>query len=231
MSLIKPGNVLVVDSKLGTVVSAATATKDIKVVAGKGEGLEWLDAVSDGSRVLILNPKGVSVNGKETGGVVFDMAVSKAVAIGRFGANLYVLDSGNKEIYKYGAVSDGYGDRVRWLAQDQTISVVPVDIAIDSDVWILGDNGVVERFRRGLREQFVLSGVPDGAKTVKIAVQLDGSKLAMLDVINGRVIVCSKETGNCEQQLMSEKLKMATDIEYDEEVLLVLVSGTVGVLN
>ena len=231
MSLIKPGSVLVLDSKLGTVVSAATATKDIKVVAGKGEGLEWLDASGDGSRVLILSPKGVSVNGKDTGGVIFDMAVSKATAIGRFGANLYVLDSGNKEIYKYGAISDGYGDRIRWLAQDQTISVVPVDMAIDSDVWVLGDNGVVERFRRGSREQFTLSGVPEGVKTVKIAVQVEGSSLAMLDTVNGRVIVCSKETGNCEQQLKSEKLKTATDIEYDGSVLLVLVNGTVGVLN
>lgn len=45
----------------------------------------------------------MSVNGKDTGGIVFDMAVSKPIAIGRFGANLYVLDSGNKEIFKYGA--------------------------------------------------------------------------------------------------------------------------------
>ena len=231
MSLIKSGSVLVTDSKLGTVVSATTATKDIKVVAGKGEGLEWLDATGDGSRVLILSPKGVSVNGKETGGIVFDMAVSKATTIGRFGANLYVLDSGNKEIYKYGAISDGYGDRVRWLAQDQSISVVPVDMAIDSDVWVLGESGVVERFRRGVREQFSLNGVPEGVKTSRIAVQLEGSSLAMLDKVNGMVIVCSKETGNCEQQLKSEKLKMATDIEYDGTVLLVLTEGTVGVLN
>ncbi len=231
MSLIKTGNILVVDSKLGTVVSAATATKDIKVVAGKGEGLEWLDAVSDGSRVLILNSKGVSVNGKETGGIVFDMAVSKAVAIGRFGANLYVLDAGNKEIYKYGAISDGYGDRIRWLAQDQSISVTPVDIAIDSDVWVLGDSGVVERFRRGSREQFTLSGVPAGVKTSKIAVQLEGTNLAMLDTVNGVVIVCSKETGNCAQQLKSEKLKTASDIEFDGNELLVLVAGTVGTLQ
>lgn len=231
ISLIKAGNVLAVDSKLGTIASAELANKNIKVVAGKGEGLGWLDAVSDGSRVLILTEKGVSINGKETGGVVFDMAVSKAVALGKFGANIYILDAGNKEIYKYGAISDGYGDRTRWLKQDQSISLMPVDIAIDSDVWVLGESGEVERFRRGEREQYSLSGVPEGTKTVKIAVQLEGTKLAMLDVKNGVVIVCSKETGNCEQQLKSEKLKSATDIEFDEENILVLVSGTVGVLR
>ncbi|HSV94404.1 MAG TPA: hypothetical protein VLH94_00290, partial [Spirochaetia bacterium] len=231
MSLIKTGSILAMDSKLGTVVSAELTKKDIKVVAGKGEGLGWLDASSDGSRVLVLTDKGVSIAGKETGGVVFDMAVNKAVALGRFGASLYVLDSGNKEIYKYGAISDGYGDRTRWLKQDQTMSVVPVDMAIDSDVWVLGDSGVVERFRRGLREQFTISGVPTGAKISRIAVQMDGVNLAMLDTVNGMVIVCSKETGNCGQQLKSEKLKSATDIEYDGESLLVLISGTVGVMK
>lgn len=231
LSLVKSGNVLVLDGKLGTVVSAETTKKDIKVVVGKGEGLGWIDAISDGSRVLVLSLKGVSVDGKDSGGITFDMAVSRAVAIGRFGASVYVLDGGNKEIYKYGAISDGYGDRSRWLKQDQSISVTPVDMAIDSDVWVLGDSGKVERFRRGAREQFVLNDVPVGAKTTKLAVQLEGTKLAMLDTLNGMVIICSKETGNCEQQLKSEKLKTATDIEYDGESLMVLMSGTVGVLK
>lgn len=231
MSLIKDGSVLVVDKTLGTVVSAVLATKDIKVVAGKGEGMGWVDAISDGSNALILTEKGVSVNGGDTGGIVFDMAVSKAVSLGKFGANLYVLDAGNKEIYKYGAISDGYGDRIRWLAQDQSISVNPVDMAIDSDVWVLGDAGVVERFRRGVREQFSLSGVPEGIKTSRIAVQSEGSSLAMLDSVDGMVVVCSKDTGNCDQQLKSEKLKSATDIEYDGADLLVLANGVVGVLK
>lgn len=231
LSFIKSGTILAIDGRLGTVVSATTSTKDIKVVAGKGEGLGWLDAISDGSRVLILNSKGVIVGGKDTEEILFDMAVSKATAIGRFGANLYVLDSGNKEIYKYGAISDGYGDRSRWLKQDQSISVNPVDMAIDSDMWILGDSGVVEKFRRGAREQYILNGVPMGAKTSRIAVQLEGDSLAMLDNVNGMVIVCSKETGNCGQQLKSEKLKTASDIEFDGATLMVLINGTVGVLQ
>jgi len=231
MSLIKSGNILVIDSKSGVILSAVLATKDIKVVAGKGEGLGWIDATSDGSRVLILTEKGVSINGKENGGIVFDMAVAKAVAIGRFGGNIYILDSGNKEIYKYGAISDGYGDRTRWLKQDQSISLTPIDMAIDSDVWVLGNSGEVERFRRGVREQFSINGVPEGAKTSKIAVSLEGDKLAMLDSTNGMVILCSKETGNCAQILKSEKLKSAMDVEFDGESLLVLISGTVGVLK
>lgn len=231
MSLTKTGMVSVLDGKMGVVVTADTKTKDIKVVVGKGEGLGWIDVTNDGSRVLVLSDKGVGVNGKDGGGVVFDMAVGKALAVGRFGSNIYVLDGGNKEIYKYAAISDGYGDRTRWLKQDQSISVTPVDMAIDSDVWILGDTGKVERFRRGVREQFELNGVPEGVRPTKLAVQLEGDGLAMMDKLNGVVVVCNKETGSCGQQLKSEKLKTAADIEYDGSSLLVLAAGVVGVLQ
>lgn len=232
MSLIKDSNLLVLDSKMGVVVTVVTASKDIKVVAGKGDTAGWVDTVSDGSKVLVLDSKGVSLNGTDLNGIVFDMAVNKPIALGLFGANVYVLDSGNKEIYKYGAISDGYGERTMWLKQGQSIDVNPVDMAIDASVWILGDNGVVEKFTRGTREQFTLNGVPDGAKTTKIALQQTGTSLALLDTTNGMVIVCNKTTGNCDQQLKSDKLKTASDIEYDGSGnLLVLINGTVGVLN
>ena len=231
LSLSETGLLLVVDEKMGTVVSADTATKNIKVVAGKGEGLGWLDVLGDGTRVMILTAKGVGINGKENGGVVFDSAVSNPLSIGRFGSNLYVLDSGNKEIYKYGSISDGFGDRIRWLQQDQKMSINPVDMAIDSDVWVLGDRGGVERFRRGVREQFFLTGVPEEIKTSRLAVQKEGDLLALLDSLRGMVILCSKETGVCEKQLKSEILKTATDIEFNGEDLLVLVPGKIGVLR
>jgi hypothetical protein len=232
MSLIKGDSLLLLDSKMGIAATAVTSSKDIKVVAGKGEGLGWLDAVSNGSKVLILNSKGVNVNGNDTGGIVFDLAVNKPVALGLFGANVYILDAGNKEIFKYGATSDGYGERTRWLKQGESIGVNPVDMAIETSVWILGDAGTVEKFTRGMREQFALSGVPAGVKTTKLAVQQTGTNLAMLDTTNGMVIVCSKETGNCSQQLMSEKLKTASDIEYDgSNNLLVLISGAIDTLQ
>ncbi len=232
LSWVKEKKFMAMDSSLGIVTSVTTTNKNISVVAGKGEGMGWIDAISDGTKVLILSSKGVSVDDKNVGGIVFDMAVSKPVALGRFGSNVYVLDGGNKEIYKYGAISDGYGDRTRWLKQDQSISVNPVDMAMDADVWVLGDDGKVEKYRRGAKEQFLLNGMPEGTKATRIALQQEGDSLAVLDKTAGTVIVCSKETGSCSQQLKSDKLKSAGDIEYDDEGnLLVLVGGVIGLLK
>ncbi|HOX96407.1 MAG TPA: hypothetical protein PLI45_03415 [Candidatus Woesebacteria bacterium] len=232
MSLIKDNTLLVTDSKMGIVASVTTTSKDIKVVAGKGEGLAWIDAMSDGSRVMVMNAKGVSVDGKESGGIVFDSAVNNPVTLGKFGSNVYILDAGNKEIFKYGAISDGYGDRTRWLKQNQSISVMPVDMVLDANVWVLGNDGTVEKFLRGAKEQFILNGVPEGTKATRIAIQQEGDGMAILDTTNGVVVLCGKETGNCSQQLKSEKLKTASDIEYDGSGnLLVLIAGVVASLK
>ena len=228
----KAGQLLVLDSTMGVIMTAEVKTKDIKVVAGKGEGLVWMDMVGEGSRIMVLGNSGVrnAVTGEDL--VKFDAAVAKPVTLGIFGGNLYVLDQGNKEIYKYSAAGEGFGDRVRWLKQDQSIGFEPVDLAMDSDIWVVSEKGVVERFRRGSKEQFSVSGLPEGIKVNRIAVEQDGTRLALLGSSTGAVVICSKDTGVCSQVLKSGRLIEASDIEFDGQGnLLVLVGGTVGVIK
>jgi hypothetical protein len=231
MSRVGAGKVLVVDTKMGAAVSADLESKSVKVVLGKGEGLGWIDGASDGTKTYILKQKGVTADEKEV--IVFDLAVSNPVALGRFGSSLYVLDAGNREIYKYGAVDGGFGERVRWLEQGVSVSGVSVvDMAIDSDVWVLAADGKVERYRRGARENFSLMGLPLETKAFRLAVWGEGAKLAILDRQAGVIAVCDKESGVCSAQLKQESLKSASDIEFDENGnLLVLMGGKIGVLK
>ncbi|KKT30182.1 MAG: hypothetical protein UW41_C0021G0013 [Candidatus Collierbacteria bacterium GW2011_GWC2_44_18] len=223
---------LILDTAMGIVATAEIKTKDIKVVAGKGEDLGWLDTAVGGNKIVVLNNDGIrnAISGVDL--IKFDSAVAKPEVLGSFGGNLYVLDQGNKEIYKYAAVGESFGDRIRWLKQDQTMSSEPVDMAIDSDVWVAYEKGEVEKFRRGLKESFSLSGLPIDIKVQRVAVETDGVKLALLDTGHGWVVMCSKETGICNQVLKSSRLTEATDIEFDGQGnLMVLVGGTVGVMK
>ncbi len=232
MGLIKDKLLAVLDENMGVVVTVELSAKDIKVAAGKGEGLGWIDAIGDSNSMMVLNESGVrnAINGQDL--VKFDAAVVKPIAFGRFGGNLYLLDQGNKEIFKYAAISDGFGERTRWLKQDQSIDIVPVDLAIDSDIWVVSAEGKVERFRRGSQENFALSGLTEGMKISRIAIETEGDKLALLDSTSGAVAVCSKTTGACSQLLKSEKLREVKDIEFDAEGnLLVLLPGVVGILK
>lgn len=230
--LIKDKQLVVLDGSMGVIMTVDTGTKDIKVVAGKGEGLGWIDVVGDSNKTMTLNGSGVrdAISGQDL--VKFDAAVIKPVAMGRFGGNLYVLDQGNKEIFKYAAVGDGFGERTRWLKQGQNMDIEPVDMAMDIDIWVVSVDGQVEKFRRGSKEQFSLNGLATGMKINRLAVELEGDKIALLDSTSGAVALCSKTTGGCSQMLKSEKLREAKDLEFDTKGnLLVLLPGVIGVIK
>ncbi len=232
LGLVKGSQFLALDPLMGMVVTADAKSKDIKVIAGKGEGLGWIDMVGDASKPMVLSTSGIrdAITGADL--IKFDATVLKPAAIGKFGGNLYVLDQGNKEIYKYAGTAEGFVERTRWLKQDQSISFEPVDMAMDTDIWVVAVSGQVERFRRGSKEQFSLSGLPANIKIKRIAVDQNGTKLALLDNESGNVILCLKETGVCNQTLKSGKLIGAGDIEFDETGnLMVIYSGTVGVMK
>lgn len=231
VSLIQKGKLAILGPVSGLVLTGDIENKEIKVVAGKGSGLGWLDAVSDGEKVLIMTKGGVMVAGKESQQLSFDTAVSDPVTMARFGKNIYILERANKEIFRYSINQDGFGDRVRWLKEGEVVSGVPVDMAIDVDIWVLEEGNKIERFRRGVKEDFSLTGVDEKLVLQKVAVEQDGDRIAFLGN-EGRVVVCSKQTGACGQQIINSSLKNARDLEFDDSgKLLVLFAESVGVLN
>lgn len=229
MTLTPDGKLLVSDNSMGVGVLAETNTKDIRVVAGKKEGESWVDITGEDKKTLIMSKTGVENMEMAKKVISFDAAVANPISIGRFMGNIYILDSQNREIFKYAASGDGYGDRTRWLKQGQSMNISPVDMAIDADIWVVAESGQIEKFRRGALEQFSDSGLPSGLKVSRIAVEATGGRIALLDTNLGTIVICNKDNGNCSQQLKSERLKAARDIEFgDDGSLFVLLSGVIG---
>ena len=232
MSFVDGSKLVVTSSVSGLVMSVDAKQKEVKVVAGKGAGLGWLDSASDGKKFFVLSKGSLFAVGNETNTLVFDTAVTDPLSLASFGTSVYVLEKGNKEVFKFLVSDSGFGERTRWLKEGQVISGVPVDMDIDVDVWVLEEKGQLERFRRGVKESFDLSGLPADMEFEKVSVEKEGNRVALLSVKSGMVVYCSKENGNCSQLIKAEKLKEAMDIEFDgENKLMVLFSGGIGVLN
>ncbi len=232
ISFVEGSNFVVTSSENGMVMSVNTKQKEVKVLAGKGAGLGWIDSVSDGKKTYIMNKGGVFIAGDESSSLTFDSAVTSPVSLSKFGSNLYLLESGNKEVFKYQIGETSFGERVRWLKEGQLIGVFPIDMDIDVDVWVLGKGGQVERFRRGVKESYNLSNLPTGVEFEKITVEKEGDRIALLNTRQGIVVFCKKTSGACGEQIKVEKLKEAKDIEFDaENNLIVLFGGSIGMLN
>lgn len=222
----------VISAENGLVMSVVLGNKEMKVLAGKGAGLGWVDSVISKDKAYVLTKGGVFVAGNEANSLIFDTAVTDPVGLSLFGSNLYILEKGNKEIFKYSITDSGFGERQRWLKEGQIIANTPVDMDIDVDVWVLEQGGVLERFRRGLKESFVLTGLPKEIEPERVSVEIEGDKIALLAPKQSVVVICSKETGVCDKQLKNQRLNEAKDIAFGEQgALYVLLKGSVGVLN
>ncbi len=222
----------VISGESGVVMSVVLSSKEMKVLAGKGAGLGWIDTVISKDKAYVLTKGGVFVAGNESNSLIFDTAVTDPVGMSIFGSSLYVLEKGNKEVFKYSITDTGFGERQRWLKEGQSISSSPLDMDIDVDVWVLEQGNVLERFRRGMKEIFLLSGLPKEIEVEKVSVENEGDRIALLSPKQSMVILCSKETGVCEKQLKNDKLVEARDISFGEQgMLYVLLKSSVGVLN
>lgn len=218
----------VVDKKLGVVVKLGISDKKAEVIMGKGEDGGWLDVAAAGNRVIVVGSKGISgiVEGKKVSGE-YDGSVKEVVAGDVFGESIYLLDKGSSEIWKYVVSSSSIGDRRRWLTAGLIAKLEDgLDLTIDADIWVLRSGGQVDRFRRGNKEVFRLSDVPEGFSPTKVAVSDSSMMIALLDSSRNRVVLFDKKTGGYAKQLTNNDLGRAIDIVWiDPKTLMVLIEG------
>lgn len=116
-------------------------------------------------------------------------------AIDAFSGNIYLLDSKNSQIYKYAATAAGYSPKATlyFPANAQPVLSKAVDMAIDGDVWILNDNGTVQRFRSGAPVAFELGKLAVPLKNpVAIYVRPESDSVYIADAGNQRIVEFDK---------------------------------------
>jgi hypothetical protein len=128
------------------------------VTVGTPYQMTWIPAgggrIGDG--LLTLTQEGqmfdFDVTSSTVRQVAFAPVTGQIIASEGYGGNLYHLDTGNKQVWKY--VPDGGGEYpsapTPWLtATGQTQFGTPIDMAIDGYIFMLDQSGEVRRFQVG----------------------------------------------------------------------------------
>lgn len=128
------------------------------VTVGTPYQMTWIPAGGgrSGDGLLTLTQEGqmfdFDVASSTVRQVAFASVTGQIVASEGYGGNLYHLDGGNKQIWKY--VPDGVGEYpaapTPWLtATGQSQFGSPIDMAIDGYIFLLDQSGEVRRFQVG----------------------------------------------------------------------------------
>jgi hypothetical protein len=130
-----------------------------------------------------------------------DGSFRKAVSIEDWSNNIYLLDASGSQIWKYSykGTRDKFGPAEEYFVEDVDVSNAK-DLAIDSSVYVLNNNGDVYKFYGGSKSEFYINNAPFNAFKNPVAIytseKLD--EVYILDSQDGRILVFKKDskTGN-----------------------------------
>ncbi len=148
-----------------------------------------------------------------------------------FAGNVYVLDQKQSEIWKYPAITDGYGSRRRWLAPGITPDLSHVvDMKVAGDIWMITDTGKIVRYSRGSSVNFVLEGYPYASDEAVLknprALFVNENTVYVAENGAGRVVAMSQE-GKFEAQYVNAEFENIDDLVVIDSKAYVLMGNVV----
>lgn len=138
-----------------------------------------------------------------------------------FNGNIYLLDQGKDEIWKYLTTESGFGTKNSYFQSGQSIDLSKVySLSIDGSIYLAGDS-VLFKYTSGLRDGFTVE-LPNGnVDMTKIFASKDLEKLYGWDKKGGIVYVMGKN-GDYQEQINSKILSTATDfVVYKDSIYVI----------
>ena len=147
-----------------------------------------------------------------------------------YNGNIYLLDSGKNEIYKYVVTDDGYSDKSSYFKTGQAVNLKGSNsISIDSSVYI-GFSDSIRKFTAGLPENFE-TDFPNSVSTLyKVFTSQELGKVYVWDKEGGVIFVLSKN-GVYERQIKSSILREGSDLVVFQNSAFILTKEKILKIN
>lgn len=221
LRLLDDQRLALLDTKASRLIIVDPVKKKGDVVAGQ-ENLGVTQAMTSyPGKIEIISNKGIvdcqlsTVNCKTA--VAPDAQMTGVVDVGMFGGNIYLLD--HTSLWRYQVTDSGFGAGQNWLAESEKPDFSSAQgIAIDGSIWVGKAGGGIEKYVRGVKDNFNLQDV-DGSFGQKIGLYTDedSKKLYIWDGDNGRIVAVLKDSGEFDSQYKIPQAKDLTGFTVDEK--------------
>lgn len=143
-----------------------------------------------------------------------------------FNGNIYLLDTGKDEIYKYVNAGDGFGSKTSYFQPGQAVDLSWVrSMAIDASLYLGGEKNII-KFTSGLRDGFKLSLPQPNYNFTKVFTTKDLNEVYAWDKDQGIVYIMDKD-GVFVSQVSSDILSKGTDIVVYNKSIFVLLGSKI----
>lgn len=171
--------------------------------------LNLLFLIDEKNRLMSFSPISLKFNNDTIN--ISDNAEIKA--IGSYLTYLYIIDSANRQIYRYPRAENGFGEKINWLQDDIDLENIN-GMAIDGNLYLSKKDSIIKLFNRKI-QNFELKKDADSSID-KIFTDEDTVSLYVLDKTNGELDKYGKE-GDKQAFVSNQALTEAVDIRIDEK--------------
>ncbi len=182
----------------------------------------------DGKGFFYLKGKGIYRFDNDTLKKVVDNDKEWGEIIGMsfYNGNLYLLDKGKDEVWKYLPSEDGYGNKISYFQQGEAIDLERINsLAIDGSVYLAGDN-LVFKYTSGAKDDFQINLPEKENHFEKIFTNKDLNKIYLWDKKKGVLYVLEK-TGEYLEQINSPILSKGNDLVVYKDKIYVLLEAKI----
>ena len=127
-----------------------------------------------------------------------------------YNGNIYLLDSGKDEVYKYLVAEKGYSEKNSYIKPGSTLQLTKANsLAIDASLYI-GFDTFIAKYITGVKDSFTIKYPENDISLVKIYTNKDLDNIYGLDKSKGILYVFGKD-GQYIKQIRSADLKKSDD--------------------
>jgi len=161
-------------------------------------------------------------DGKSKKVIENDKEWGEVIDIKIYNGNIYLLDKGKDQIYKYLVAEGGYSQKQSYFVSGNAIDLSDAtSMAIDSAVYI-GFSNYVAKYISGVRDEFKTNFPDDKLSLTKVITNKELEKVYVWDK-NHEVIYVLAKNGSYEKQIKSSIISKAVDIVVFENSAYLLV--------
>jgi hypothetical protein len=215
--LLSDSDVYIIDKTARKIVKIVLTTKRSEVTLGPNKISEIYDTSVTGDKVYVVNSEGIfEVSGAKK--AVFDEQHENNVLLASFANNLYLLGKNDSRITRYAGNGSSFSGGKDWLSSSisQNFSNAK-DLQIDGSVWILTDDGKLNKFVQGEKRNFELQNNITGNLNISnFFVNDENTGIYLLDKDQGRIYVFTKD-GTYIAQYISDSIKDTSRIVVSEK--------------
>jgi hypothetical protein len=215
--------VLLLDESQKTLISLDLQRKTNQILAGSTQLGDARYASLNGSNAFVYSSdKGLlkvdTENQKVTSVANPDPEWGNISDIVGFASNLYVLDSGKNQIWKYLPTTTSYSDKNAYVKDGEGISLANATrMQIDFSVWVLKPGPEIIKLTGGNSDYFGVAGIDENLKEISnFFVSEDQDDIYFMEPSGSRLVVL-KKNGEYKYQYKGDKFASASDFVVDEE--------------